>query len=111
MNTVDDASTYRPVLALSNERDAAAARLIAAERAAFARGYTAGARIGYERAEADMAARWNRIAAPIARGGPQHAELELRRWGTGGRASFGDPQPGDHRGGPVRWDGIVRAAA
>jgi hypothetical protein len=96
---------------LSDERDAAAARLVAAARTAFARGLEAGDRLGYERAEAEMAARWNRIAAPIARGGPEHAELEQRRWGTGGRGRFGDPRPGDYRGGPVRWAGAAAAAA
>jgi hypothetical protein len=32
---------------------------------------------------------------------PAHAELEVRRWGAGGRAGFGDRRPGDYGGGPV----------
>jgi hypothetical protein len=27
-----------------------------------------------------------------------HAELEQRRWGPGGRAYFADPRPGDFQG-------------
>ncbi len=29
---------------------------------------------------------------------PDHAELEKRRWGPGGRGHFADPRPGDFRG-------------
>ena len=29
---------------------------------------------------------------------PDHAELEKRRWGPGGRAHFADPRPGDFPG-------------
>jgi hypothetical protein len=52
---------------------------------------------GYAAAEADMDARWNRIARAAVRG-PSHAELEEKRWGLGGRAHFGDPRPGDFPG-------------
>ncbi len=52
---------------------------------------------GYARAEADMAERWARIAAPVVRG-VSHAELEERRWGPGCRAHFADPRPGDFPG-------------
>jgi hypothetical protein len=31
----------------------------------------------------------------------RHAELELARWGPGGREHFADPRPGDFTGGPV----------
>ena len=41
---------------------------------------------------------WIEAATPIANGGPTFAELELRRWGPGGRAHFGDPRPGDFPG-------------
>jgi len=44
---------------------------------------------------------WIEAATPIARRGPTFADLELRRWGPGGRAHFGDPRPGDYMGGPV----------
>jgi hypothetical protein len=52
---------------------------------------------GYAAAEADMDARWNRIARAAVRG-PSHAELEEKRWGPGGREHFGDPRPGDFPG-------------
>jgi len=50
---------------------------------------------GYAAAEADMAARWDRIARTVR--GPSHAELEEKRWGPG-RAHFGDPRTGDFPG-------------
>jgi hypothetical protein len=50
---------------------------------------------GYAAAEADMAARWDRIARTTAPR-PSHAELEEKRWGPGGRAHFADPRPGDY---------------
>jgi hypothetical protein len=52
---------------------------------------------GYAAAEADMAARWDRIARSTAPG-PSHADLEEKRWGPGGRAHFADPRPGDYPG-------------
>ena len=52
---------------------------------------------GYAAAEADMAARWDRIARTTAPG-PSFAELEEKRWGSGGRAHFADPRPGDYPG-------------
>ena len=53
--------------------------------------------LGRRDAEAEMAERWSRIAAPVVRGMSQ-AELEERRWGPGGRAHFADPRPGDFPG-------------
>lgn len=57
---------------------------------------------GYRQAEDDMAARWNEIARPAVRRGPDFAELERRRWGDGGREHFGAPRPGDYRGRGVK---------
>lgn len=68
-------------------------------------------RRGREDEGAEMAAAWHAVADPAAAGGPSFAELELRRWGPGGRAHFGDPRPGDYRGGPVEWDGSREAGA
>jgi hypothetical protein len=51
------------------------------------------------------------IARPVARGGVGVAELELRRWGPGGREHFGDPRPDDYTGGPVDWRGLKAGAA
>ena len=56
---------------------------------------------GYAAAEADMDARWNRIARAAVRG-PSNAELEEKRWGPGGREHFADPRPGDFPGGLAR---------
>ena len=53
---------------------------------------------GRRAAEAEMAERWNRVAAPVVAGGPDLAELEARRWGPGGREHFADPRPGDYPG-------------
>lgn len=75
--------------------DAEVALLRQLGREAYERGHADGWREGYERAEADMAARWCKIAEPVARGGITHSELETRRWGPGGREHFADPRPGD----------------
>jgi hypothetical protein len=58
---------------------------------------------GYKRAEADMAERWARAAAPVVRGQP-YAELEERRWGPGGREHFADARPGDFRGRAAQYE-------
>ncbi len=55
-------------------------------------------RAGYRQAEDDMAARWDVIARPVITNTPAHADLELKRWGPGGREAFGDPRPGDFPG-------------
>ena len=52
---------------------------------------------GYRQAEADMAARWDMIARAAVHG-PSQADLELKRWGPGGREHFADPRPGDYPG-------------
>ena len=52
---------------------------------------------GRQDAEADMAARWQQVARAAVHG-PDHADLELERWGPGGREHFGDPRPGDFPG-------------
>lgn len=56
---------------------------------------------GYAAAEADRDRQWNAIAR-AAIDGPGHAELEVRRWGPGGRAHFADPRPGDFPGRDAR---------
>ena len=53
---------------------------------------------GRRAAEAEMAERWNRVAAPVIADGPDLSELEARRWGPGGREHFADPRPGDYPG-------------
>ncbi len=58
-------------------------------------------RAGREDAHREMARWWSEMARPVSRLGTTHAELELRRWGPGGREHFGDQRPGDYMGGPV----------
>ena len=82
------------VLALSAERDAWLARLLAAERAAYLRGYHQGFRDGGE----ELYARRRALPPAACPGGPSLAELERLRWGPGGRQRFGDPRPGDRKG-------------
>ena len=86
-------STVAALLALSDERDTWMRRLLAAERAAYARGYDDGFRVGGE----GLFAR-RRAWPPVVITGPSFAELERRRWGPGGREHFGDPRRGDYPG-------------
>jgi hypothetical protein len=81
------------VLALSDERDQWERRLQAEGRAAY--------QAGYEDALRDTDRTWarNPLHAPMLLAEPTQAELELRRYGPGGRDHFGDPRPGDYPGG------------
>lgn len=65
---------------------------------------------GRQSAEREMADRWDAIARPVTSGSKTQAELETARWGPGGREHFGDPRPGDHPGGPVKWAEPERTA-
>jgi hypothetical protein len=65
---------------------------------ARAEGYEAGFRDGYEHGARLLEDEWPAIVAPVLRNRPDHAELERRRWGPGGREHFGDPRPGDFQG-------------
>ena len=56
-------------------------------RQMYQAGQRAGFQAGYRQANADEAARWAEVARPVA-----------RRWGSGGRAHFADPRPGDFPG-------------
>ena len=58
-----------------------------AEREAYRRGYEDGARY--------LEDTWPVIVAPVIAYRPDHAELELRRWGPGGRERFGERRPED----------------
>jgi hypothetical protein len=92
--------TPAEILALSDER--ALARRI--RHGYWAEGYRAGRargwREGYEQARAELEAAWRQLADRIVRraNNPTFAELELRRWGPGGRERFGDPRRGDYPG-------------
>jgi hypothetical protein len=93
----------RAVLELSDEREWWLRRVLRAESYGYRCGFAAGVAKGYQRACTDMEAGWQAIARPVAHGGRPHADLELLRWGPGGREHFGDPRPGDYAGGPVEW--------
>lgn len=84
------------LLELSGERDAWLARLGDEYRLGYKLGYADGARDGYERGARLLEATWPAIVRQL--GGPSLAELELLRWGPGGREHFGDPRPGDRNG-------------
>jgi hypothetical protein len=62
-------------------------------REAYQAGLADGYRQGYERGARLLEAEWPAIVAPLA--GPSLAELDLLRWGPGGRERFADPRPGD----------------
>jgi hypothetical protein len=70
-------------------------------REMYEAGHADGYRAGYEAAwgdrEADAAAWWRDHGRSLV-DRPDHAELEERRWGPGGRAHFADPRPGDFPG-------------
>jgi hypothetical protein len=74
-------------------------------RAAWRDGYACGLAAGRRQEAAERDALWAAAAGPIARGGAPAAELELRRWGPGGREHFGDPRPGDYLGREARHAG------
>jgi hypothetical protein len=62
-------------------------------REAYEAGRAEGWRQGYERGARLREAEWPSIVAPLA--APSVAELDLLRWGPGGRERFGEPRPGD----------------
>jgi hypothetical protein len=67
-------------------------------REAYQRGHRDGYYRGREDEARDRDAAWIRIATPVARAGPSHAELEAKRWGPEGREHFADSRPGDFKG-------------
>ena len=83
------------LLELSDERDQWAQRLGVEYRLGYAIGHALGIEEGRRLEAADRDAAWNRAARPVAVGGVTHDELELRRWGPGGRLRCGDRRPED----------------
>lgn len=49
-------------------------------------------------------AREHRLHVALEKGWESHAEMEERRYGTGGRQNFGRPRSTDYQGGPVTWE-------
>lgn len=100
--------TADELLELSDERDRQERRLLNAERAAWLEGAAEG-----WKAALDYVQRFRQDDfAPIARlmlamcgnDCPPLADLEVKRWGPGGRDHFADPREGDGRGAQVRRD-------
>lgn len=94
-----DPEFIKTVLALSDERDAWQRLVDQREHQAWQAGRAEGARAGREALIDEQDAEWRQVRQETARGGPSHAELEERRWGPGGREHYGDPRPGEYRGG------------
>ena len=84
------------LLELSDERDRWLQRLLYAERAAYELGLAEGYRAGFERGARVAETDFPSAIKPLD--GPTLAELELLRWGPGGREHFADPRPGDYKG-------------
>jgi hypothetical protein len=97
---ISDPADVARVLELSDERDEWQRVCLARERAAFERGRREGWDTG-RRALLDELAEAQRYMCQRVRPilmSPPFAELELRRWGPGGREHFGDPRPGQFEG-------------
>lgn len=69
-------------------------------RAIGAEAYERGHRAGYERGARHLVD----TAPHYEPNAPTLAELEMLRWGPGGREHFADPRPGDRTGDEVRAD-------
>jgi hypothetical protein len=83
------------LLALIPDHDRELRRWQMHAREAAREAYAAGWRRGYARGARELEAEWPAVVAPLVKGGPDFAELELRRWGPGGRERFGAPHPND----------------
>ena len=91
-------------LALSDERDVWLKRLLAAEKAAYLRGYAHGLEKGRQQFHADRTEDWEDFE-PYLRGltRPDYRELEERRYGPGGKMMTAEVRDGDYTGGAVEW--------
>ena len=93
---------------LSDERDWWLGRLLDAERAAYmlgaAEGWKAALEYVHKVRQEDFAPIARLMVAMAGSDRPGVADLELRRWGPGGREHFADPRPTDGRAAEVRRD-------
>lgn len=84
------------VLGMVEADERRAALAVADAQAIGAEQYASGYRDGYERGARSLddqwAAHWNKRIGWLSE------DIETRRWGPGGRASFADPRPGDRSG-------------
>lgn len=92
-----NAEIVTQVFALSDERDQWQKLALDLARDSYLDGYRDGRA---DQAAGDDAA-WAAKVPPRPRDESTFAELELLRWGPGGRESFGDPRPGDFTGGAL----------
>jgi hypothetical protein len=93
-------------LDLSNERDVWMARLAAAEKAGYERGFENGLERGRREYFAERESDWEalkffRLNALFKQ--PDYVEMEKYRYGPGGKLMAGEPRDGDYTGGPVEW--------
>jgi hypothetical protein len=58
--------------------------------------FNAGREAGRREAAQELHRAWKQAAEALDR--PSLAEIEVRRWGPGGRRHFADPRPGDFPG-------------
>lgn len=84
-------------LGLSAERDTWQRVALAREHAAYDRGHADGYAAGEQAGTLKAAAELKRVMHDL----PAALELELARWGPGGRAGFSQPRPGDYPGGAL----------
>lgn len=93
-------------IALSDERDLWMARLDAAEKAGYERGYQDGWDKGREDYYSERWDEWHTVA-PIIYGlmkDPRsYQEMNEARYGPGGWLMAGVVDDGDYTGGPVQW--------
>lgn len=90
-----DLAYVQAVLDLSDERDLWMRRVSQAWRDGWLAGMAAGYRAGFSQAVTE----WKVTAGGMTHlGGESFAEVECRRYGPGGRASFGRSRPGDFKG-------------
>lgn len=90
--------TMETIMALSDERDQWEKRILAAETAAYLRGYEDGFTDGSNSAHN---ARWvNRVNTLSWE---SDAEMTSRRYGPGGRLMSGEVKDNDYMGGSVTW--------
>jgi hypothetical protein len=89
------------LLALSDERDRWERVSLDRERAAFLAGAAEGYRRGVEHGARVRQADWPEVLRPLD--ASPLVELELLRWGPGGRERFGESRPGDYTP-PIRLE-------
>lgn len=81
------------VMELSDERDTWTRRITDEARKGYEAGYADGLTAGYLRGVRELETSWPPLVRNLP--GPTLAELELLRWGPGGRERAAEPRLGD----------------